>query len=291
MDTLQISGKWYISTARAAKEHGYHTDYVGQLIRSGQVKGQKVGRSWYVLAESLTDYLEHNKNAKPVRKARSKAREAMKSEDGGVARASKEKAIDQSAQKAAEVVNTAIAQQDAPRKIEEPTIKATPVVVASTPKPQEKPVMRTNMSDSVGLMTYLQDDGHNDDITKQYIGQSAIQKERDPDDGQPIMLRKSVDVVQDTVQASAKPFDQSVLQQTAPSIRTIQQTQRAQPVFGAEKAAFVGMQRSYVGNSRNSEVLERSIQPRRSASVWRFVIVAIAGLALFVLGGNIGSWF
>ena len=58
MDALQISGKWYISSRRAAKEHGYHADYIGQLVRGGKVKGQKVGRSWYVLADSLTDYLE-----------------------------------------------------------------------------------------------------------------------------------------------------------------------------------------------------------------------------------------
>jgi len=55
---LQISGKWYISSRRAAKEHGYHADYIGQLVRTGKVKGQKVGRSWYVLADSLTNYLE-----------------------------------------------------------------------------------------------------------------------------------------------------------------------------------------------------------------------------------------
>ena len=58
MDALQISGKWYISSRRAAKEHGYHADYIGQLVRTGKVKGQKVGRSWYVLADSLSDYLE-----------------------------------------------------------------------------------------------------------------------------------------------------------------------------------------------------------------------------------------
>lgn len=56
MDTLQISGKRYISTRKAAKDNGYHSDYIGQLIRSGKVKGQKVGRSWYVLEESFVSY-------------------------------------------------------------------------------------------------------------------------------------------------------------------------------------------------------------------------------------------
>lgn len=63
MDALHISGKWYISSRRAAKEHGYHVDYIGQLIRTGKVKGQKVGRAWYVLADSLSDYLEKEGNA------------------------------------------------------------------------------------------------------------------------------------------------------------------------------------------------------------------------------------
>lgn len=64
MDALHISGKWYISSRRAAKEHGYHSDYIGQLIRTGKVKGQKVGRSWYVLADSFSEYLEKEaKNA------------------------------------------------------------------------------------------------------------------------------------------------------------------------------------------------------------------------------------
>lgn len=56
MDELEISGKRYISTRRAAKEHKYHSDYIGQLIRAGKVQGQKVGRSWYVGADSLTAY-------------------------------------------------------------------------------------------------------------------------------------------------------------------------------------------------------------------------------------------
>ena len=48
MDELEISGKRYISTRRAAREHGYHSDYMGQLIRGKKVAGQKVGRAWYI---------------------------------------------------------------------------------------------------------------------------------------------------------------------------------------------------------------------------------------------------
>lgn len=57
MDELEIAGKQYISTRRAGREHGYHSDYIGQLIRGKKVQGQKVGRSWYVDAESLAVYL------------------------------------------------------------------------------------------------------------------------------------------------------------------------------------------------------------------------------------------
>lgn len=57
MEELQISGKRYISSRRAAKEHKYHSDYIGQLVRAGKVSGQKVGRAWYVDATSLSIYL------------------------------------------------------------------------------------------------------------------------------------------------------------------------------------------------------------------------------------------
>ncbi|MCC7500686.1 hypothetical protein IT396_02690 [Candidatus Nomurabacteria bacterium] len=57
MDELELSGRRHLSAKRAAREHRYHSDYIGQLIRSGKVAGQKVGRSWYVDAESLSAYL------------------------------------------------------------------------------------------------------------------------------------------------------------------------------------------------------------------------------------------
>ncbi|MDE1925444.1 MAG: hypothetical protein KGH79_04715 [Patescibacteria group bacterium] len=57
MDELEISGKRYISSKRAGKEHKYHPDYIGQLVRAGKVEGQKVGRAWYVDADSLSFYL------------------------------------------------------------------------------------------------------------------------------------------------------------------------------------------------------------------------------------------
>src|SRR3989344_926647 len=57
MDELESEGVRYLSTRRAGKEHKYHSDYIGQLIRGGKVVGKKVGRSWYVEEESLNAYL------------------------------------------------------------------------------------------------------------------------------------------------------------------------------------------------------------------------------------------
>ena len=62
MDELEISGSRYISARRAAREHNYHSDYIGQLIRSSKVLGQKVGRSWYVEERSLLAYLDKEKS-------------------------------------------------------------------------------------------------------------------------------------------------------------------------------------------------------------------------------------
>ncbi|HVV15504.1 MAG TPA: hypothetical protein VHD55_03850 [Candidatus Paceibacterota bacterium] len=68
MDELEISGKRYISTRLAAKQYKYHADYIGQLIRAKKIVGQKVGRSWYVDAEFLADYLKNPKPAEEPKK-------------------------------------------------------------------------------------------------------------------------------------------------------------------------------------------------------------------------------
>ncbi len=53
MDEIQISGSKYISSRRAARESGYVSDYIGQLIRSGKLKAVKIGRSWFIDEKSL----------------------------------------------------------------------------------------------------------------------------------------------------------------------------------------------------------------------------------------------
>ena len=69
MDELEISGKLFISSRRAAKLHKYHSDYIGQLIRAKKVVGQKVGRSWYVDAKSLDFYFAKEGSVPEVRVA------------------------------------------------------------------------------------------------------------------------------------------------------------------------------------------------------------------------------
>ncbi len=53
MDELEIQGKKYISSKRAAQLTGYAKDYVGQLARSGKIPGMRMGRAWFVEEAAL----------------------------------------------------------------------------------------------------------------------------------------------------------------------------------------------------------------------------------------------
>lgn len=53
MNELTLDGKIYVSSKRAAEITGYAKDYVGQLCREGHVEARLVGRSWYVLEDSI----------------------------------------------------------------------------------------------------------------------------------------------------------------------------------------------------------------------------------------------
>ncbi len=66
MDELHISGKRFISSRRIARDNGYTSDYIGQLIRGGKVIGQKVGRAWYVDASSFDAFLGEEGTSVPV---------------------------------------------------------------------------------------------------------------------------------------------------------------------------------------------------------------------------------
>lgn len=56
MDTLELNGKEYVKVSVAAKQTGYSSDYIGQLVRAGKIEGQLVGRSWYVRKDAVMQY-------------------------------------------------------------------------------------------------------------------------------------------------------------------------------------------------------------------------------------------
>jgi len=47
-----------ISTKEASKLYGYSSDYVARIVRSGEVKGTRVGRTWLVERESLAIFIQ-----------------------------------------------------------------------------------------------------------------------------------------------------------------------------------------------------------------------------------------
>ncbi len=49
--------KKVITLNQAAKQSGYSQDYLGYLIRQGELKGTKVGRSWVTTQEEIQNYL------------------------------------------------------------------------------------------------------------------------------------------------------------------------------------------------------------------------------------------
>ena len=58
MKSLILDGKEYIKASKAAKDHGYTSDYIGQLCRAEKIEAELVGRTWYVNLDSL---LKHRK--------------------------------------------------------------------------------------------------------------------------------------------------------------------------------------------------------------------------------------
>jgi hypothetical protein len=51
------SFKKFISLNQAAQFSGYSQDYLGFLIRKGEIKGAKKGRSWFTTEEEVKNYL------------------------------------------------------------------------------------------------------------------------------------------------------------------------------------------------------------------------------------------
>ena len=49
--------KKIISLHQASKISGYHQDYLSSLIRKNELKGEKVGNSWFTTEEEVKNYI------------------------------------------------------------------------------------------------------------------------------------------------------------------------------------------------------------------------------------------
>ena len=65
-DALNIEGKEYISSKRAAELSGYAQDYIGQISRKGLIEAQRIGGLWYVSMDSLTEYKQKAEAFEPT---------------------------------------------------------------------------------------------------------------------------------------------------------------------------------------------------------------------------------
>jgi hypothetical protein len=66
VDELEIKGKKYISSKRAAEITGYAKDYIGQLARAGKVAGTRFGRAWYVDETALLTHFKAESKQAPT---------------------------------------------------------------------------------------------------------------------------------------------------------------------------------------------------------------------------------
>ncbi|MDR3571056.1 MAG: hypothetical protein P4L81_02565 [Candidatus Pacebacteria bacterium] len=64
-EEMQIEGKPYISSKRAAELSGYAQDYIGQLARKTLIDARRIGGLWYVSMDSLEDYKKKAEEYKP----------------------------------------------------------------------------------------------------------------------------------------------------------------------------------------------------------------------------------
>jgi hypothetical protein len=55
-DHIELDGKMYISSTKAAEDMGYSKDYIGQLARAGKIDAKLIGRSWYVADTSIKEH-------------------------------------------------------------------------------------------------------------------------------------------------------------------------------------------------------------------------------------------
>ena len=61
-----MSEEW-ITTTQAAKQTGYHPEYLRELIRTEKIQGRKFGTVWQVNQASLLTYLQAAEKKKDQR--------------------------------------------------------------------------------------------------------------------------------------------------------------------------------------------------------------------------------
>ena len=76
METLVLNGKTYVKASKAALDHGYTADYVGQLCRKGFIDSKLVGRTWYVDQTHLGEHRVEKRRSSRV-KAREQVRKSI----------------------------------------------------------------------------------------------------------------------------------------------------------------------------------------------------------------------
>lgn len=52
----------YVTTQDASKLLQFHVEHVRRMLRDGDLKGLKVGKTWLVLRESITRYQDFTKD-------------------------------------------------------------------------------------------------------------------------------------------------------------------------------------------------------------------------------------
>jgi hypothetical protein len=61
---VYIGGARYLPARDIARQYGYVSDYVTRLCREGKVRGRRLGRLWYVDAESFAAFVHRNRNSR-----------------------------------------------------------------------------------------------------------------------------------------------------------------------------------------------------------------------------------
>ena len=55
---IVVGGSRHLPAREIARAHGYVRDYVARLCREGKVNGRRLGKLWYVDAESFAAFVQ-----------------------------------------------------------------------------------------------------------------------------------------------------------------------------------------------------------------------------------------